>query len=412
MKPPPRKVAPGAANQAPGTKGEDPAVLPKDAEPKIYYTPGAGKKDFHVQFEDNTVVPYDLGGLKDYLRDCKYSDAKPERGLSPIARMINDSRRDPVDYVGVVAGHPVGAYTYRGNRILVNRAPAITKAAEQGDSWLWDYIERLLGPEQGVYFHGSVKLVRQMLISGIYDRFLALIICGPRNHGKSELARVMPSFFNGTVGDPFQYMTGGTSFNKDLIASVLLMIDDQMKDPSIATKRNLDAMLRQFTASSSGGRAHAKGVDALMLDPLQWLVIVTNDNLKSLEVLPQADHEVLDKIIMLKTQGRAVDWPTKTPAQRLAWRQRIESSVPGYLKKLDEWEIPEEYQDDRYGIKAWQHKELLRDVQSMSNEVRVLDLIDSCNMSPFDIDGVAIAEFDPAPNGFEVTTRALQVSAR
>ena len=40
--------------------------------------------------------------------------------------------------------------------------------------------------------------------------------------------------------------------------------------------------------------------------------------------------------------------------------------------------VPGEFKDDRFGIRAWHHPELMAELSNMSPEARLLSLIDSC----------------------------------
>src|ERR1051325_4524540 len=79
-------------------QGSHRPYFPTAPLPIIHYTPYA-RMQFHVEYQ-GAVVPYDLTGLKDLLRDLWVDENKPKfGGLSPLAKMIQEARHWPIDYV-------------------------------------------------------------------------------------------------------------------------------------------------------------------------------------------------------------------------------------------------------------------------------------------------------------------------
>ena len=52
------------------------------------------------------------------------------------------------------------------------------------------------------------------------------------------------------------------------------------------------------------------------------------------------------------------------------------AELPGFVHFLDNYEIQEKYKDSRFGLKAFQHPDLVEVLKEMSHEIRLLELID------------------------------------
>jgi hypothetical protein len=280
-----------------------------------------------------------------------------------------------VDYVGAVAGHPIGSYTFNRRRILVSSSAPITEATYGGGRLVWNYINLLLGPEQAMRLHAWIKVSREMLLADDFSKFMGMIIAGERDLGKTVLGLLIVAMFDGTTADPYSNMIGGTGFNKDLVEAILLWVDDRGDDPTMAGARHLTAAIKSYTASGTS-RVEGKYANAGALNPFWRLLIMMNDSAKALQPLHGLTSEMLDKIMVLKAVTRAVCKPTRTLEERRTFLNPLLKNVPDYLGQLEKWTIPAELTDNRYMIKAWQHLDLLAGIRSVSDETILLGLID------------------------------------
>lgn len=391
-------VAPAKATKKNGHRRQ--FILPPDRY-VVHYTQ---QKEFFVE-EDGRVTPYTEGGLKMFLRNRGLSTKHFSKGalLNEVEEVIQAAReRDVVDYVGPVAGHPVGLYVYNGHRIVVSKAPEVTPATHGGNRVVWEFVEALLGAEQAAFVHAWVKLSRAALLAGDYRRFMALIVAGEPGQGKTVLGQAIQRCFNGTMADCYKFMSGESGFNGDLFANVLLWADDKGSNPRIESRRNLTNSLKQFTAGGIA-RCEAKYKEAVALDPFWRVLLTLNQSTKCLQVLPEMDRELLDKIITLKTVKKACGPSTFQP---------LMAGVSDYLGQLEAWSIPDELRDERYGLKAYQHPDIVKGAQALSPETQLLDLLfySGVTRGPSDDDanpGVMPGEWVKTPDGCMITTREL-----
>jgi hypothetical protein len=65
-----------------------------------------------------------------------------------------------------------------------------------------------------------------------------------------------------------------------------------------------------------------------------------------------------------------------TVNERAAFREKIAKELPAFVYWLTQWVIPEDLTNGRYGVKAYQHEELAEKLDQMSDEARLLEMID------------------------------------
>jgi hypothetical protein len=176
-------------------------------------------------------------------------------------------------------------------------------------------------------------------------------------------------------------MSGLTPFNSDLFEAEHLMIEDEQASTDIRTRRNLGAQLKNLTVID-WQRCHAKNRIPVSLTPFWRLSISVNDEPENLMVLPPIDDSIEDKLIILRAARAPMPMPTTTLEQRKAFWETLESELPAFLYHLCEWEIPAELSSERFGIKHFQHPEILQQLDELAPEFRLLRLLDDAIARP------------------------------
>ena len=69
--------------------------------------------------------------------------------------------------------------------------------------------------------------------------------------------------------------------------------------------------------------------------------------------------------------------PCNSPVERASFWDAILKELPGFIHFLQNWEIPEELTDSRFGICAYHHPDIVKVVEEMSPERRLLELIEA-----------------------------------
>ncbi|MFZ3377359.1 MAG: DUF5906 domain-containing protein [Chthoniobacterales bacterium] len=332
---------------------------------------------YFVRAEDGNFIHHNETQLTKELIIMELSnDGKP----SQIDLLLSRIRKEHyVNWSGSLAGHWAGGTEINGKLILVTDSPRIIKA----NVWsgrrgiLYDYFERLLGPEQSIHFFIWLKLAREALLAKSLRRGPTIILVGSANHGKTLGFGLVNLMLGGRQADPTQFAQGDTTFNAHLFGCELLLADDKGggRDDYHARLQTA-SVIKQLTADQLP-ECHGKNKTPLNLTPFWRAVFVCNDEANDLKVLPALSRGIMDKLLIFKTVGRAIDRPTETAAQYEAYRARLTGAIPDFLGWLESWAIPKKYLHGRFGQVVYHNQEVLDALQRFAPENKLLDLMGS-----------------------------------
>jgi len=349
-------------------------------ELNIWYEEGGS---FQV-WNDLKYVEMNEGALKSYLRTLKVCSKSQGNG-SQMDHILTDIRmRKNVIYVGPLAGKQAGIHEANGNRVLVLGGPKLVTADAEADwTLLREIIEGILAPGGGVqvpYFYSWLKVALAAVEKGEYAPGQALALAGPVDSGKSLLQDVIAELLGGRIADPYAYMFGKTTFNRDLFGSETLAFGDEMGSTDIRVRRTMGAKIKQFAVNQNQW-CHGKGRQAFTLQPQWRLTLSLNDETENLMVLPPIDEGIEDKLMILRVlRSRIFDDQTRwSNSRKIDW-DKIKSVLPGFVAFLHAFEIPQDLRSGRFGVKHYQDPDILVSLNSISPEARLLDLIDMSDL--------------------------------
>jgi hypothetical protein len=342
-----------------------------------YYDHKSGKF-FRRDADGRRYIGATQGSIRRYLKTQGYSAMKGEDELSPLDRALEEiETRQAVDYAAPLAGHPVGVFRSGGAMILVTTGPTLI-VPEQGE-WptLSAFLRGLFGEEQFPRLAMHMKVAVEAMRGGVRRPGQALVIAGPRDCGKSLCLTLLSKLLGDRTGKPYAFMTGRTDFNSELFAAECLIIDDEAASLDPRKRREFGARIKTFTVDPEA-RCHAKHREALTLRPFWRLFIAVNDDPHALQVLPQLEDGLEDKLTLL--QARACPMPLDTATDggwKLLW-DTLTGELPAFLYYLmNELVIPAELRCGRYGIKHYHNPELLELMDVTTDELKLLELCDS-----------------------------------
>jgi hypothetical protein len=172
-------------------------------------------------------------------------------------------------------------------------------------------------------------------------------------------------------------LTGGSDFNGELFGAEHLVMEDEMPSTDIRVRRQFGAQIKSFVVNKTNS-LHAKHKQALTMCPFWRLSISVNDSDEHLMVLPPMDQSLMDKIHLFRVYYNATPSNTWDDGEYQKWPEIIRSELPGYLHYLlNEFNIPADLRDQRYGIASYQDPGILELLNEMSPESRLLELIDT-----------------------------------
>ncbi len=338
--------------------------------------------------ERGSWISFDQSRIRRHLKAAGLSPQKPDGCLlSPLDEeltVIEDQFN--VAYAGPLAGYTSGIHNIQEKQILVTQSPTIIHPVA-GD---WSTLRALLkglfadeGHDQLPYLYGWLKVGFEALSQHRRRPGQVLALCGPKDCGKSLFQNLITKILGGRSAKPYQFMTGGTTFNADLFEAEHLMIEDDHSSTDIRARRNFGGQIKEFTVNEFQ-RCHPKGRQAIILSPLWRVSITVNNEPENLMVLPPLDESLVDKLMMLRAYKRAMPMPTDTNEERAAFLATLHSELPAFLDFLTKWEIPQDLRSSRFGVTHYHHPEIVDAINQLAPETKLLSLIDAALFSPGD----------------------------
>jgi hypothetical protein len=263
-----------------------------------------------------------------------------------------------VDEVAPVVFSKERVVRFNGRRILNNCYTSAVKPAVDGDPKNWPWIHKFLMPffttdDQGVptlpYFLAWYQRLYKAVLENRLDQGHLLILLGPTGHGKTLLTNQIVGSSVGGFSDASGYLSGTTSFNKDLCGSAAWVIDDAVAAATYADQRKFVELTKRCVANPRL-EYHAKYADAV---PLPWagrVMMSLNLDANSLAALPTLDSSNRDKIIALRINSAH----KMTFGSNQSVELTIQNELPFFLRWLLDWVAPKEVCDaSRFGVKTY-----------------------------------------------------------
>jgi hypothetical protein len=347
--------------------------MPPETWPgNIYYDDSSGGQYWVPRYERTewTKVPERVAS-----RYLELTHGVPTDG--PMKRTLEDIRNNhAVAFAGKLAGYAAGLIEQNSLTMLVTKGARLIEPNEGEFQTIERFLYGLLGAQR-IYVEGWLKVAVEALRAGSVRNGQALALCGQAGCGKSFLQTyIFTPLIGGRSINPFLAMSGATSFNSTLLENEHWLIQDEGAAPDQTSRRDMAASIKQATANDELPH-HAKGKDLLTMTPFRRLSISCNEDPKYLRILPSMDGSLLDKVLVLKAYKAEMPMPTETNEEREAFRARISAELPAYLYYLlFKFQIPADLRDVRYGVKSYQNPEIMRLIEELDPEYRLLELID------------------------------------
>jgi hypothetical protein len=93
-------------------------------------------------------------------------------------------------------------------------------------------------------------------------------------------------------------------------------------------------------------------------------------------ILPPLDESLIDKIIMLKVDVPDYPLDPSGVVNRADLWNTIKDELPGLIDHIEQFKISGENLDTRFGLKGFQHPELMDALEELNPEGKLLELID------------------------------------
>ncbi len=275
-----------------------------------------------------------------------------------------------------MAGYSKGIYSFDGRRVLVTNSPNIIRPVKGDWSAIKTLLRQMFGDYQLIFLHGWLKVAVTALISGDFQSGQVLVLIGPADCGKSFLQnKIITPLLGGREAKPYQYMTAQTSFNSDLFKAEHLIIADETPATEYSERCAFGAGIKNMVAEPMQ-RLHAKGRDAMMLEPFWRVTMSLNDEPENLMVLPPYNESMKDKLILFKVD-RAGSLPNGERDSRAKFAEAIKNELPAFIHfLLHEYQIPLEFRKGRFGIQEYCNPEVSLAIEDIEPEAALMSMIE------------------------------------
>jgi len=379
--PPASKPAAGRKARAAKPAADEPAAIAPPPAPKLdpnvlaYFDTFRG--GYYVPNAFREFMPVPVETVKNFLRTKGYNkDRFAQSSLNEIEdKILSITLKDCVHFAGPLGGYLPGLYDISGCRVLVTHGPRFITPKRGGWPWLRDLLKQLLG-KQNVYFLAWVKWALESIRRGSpWSPGQMLAVAGPPGCGKSLLQGLITPMLGGRVAKPYKYMVGDTPFNSEMFGAEHNMIEDEVASHDPRDRRKFGAAVKSLVVNKEQF-IHGKGKTAITLTPFLRLTMTLNDEPEALLALPHLDGDVKDKIMLIHARETKLPFPSEKFPTSQCYRAALQSELPAFLYDLLRWEIPEEIRDQRYGVVSYHHPELIREVDDLSPELKLMGLIE------------------------------------
>jgi hypothetical protein len=233
--------------------------------------------------------------------------------------------------------------------------------------WVSDYLDQLFDDEQLPIFLSWLAHFYQSARNGQLRNGQGLFVAGPPGSGKTFLSNVLIAKLMGGSQEVSSFILGTTQFITAHEKPVWT-VDDAVASSDNRAHTLYSQLVKKVIANFSLPY-HPKGVDAVDQEWLGRLIVTLNDDPESIQMLPSVEHSILDKVIFLKADSTTVDFTDSTKI--------VAKELPAFAAFLRDWETPQELKGDwRFGIKSWQHPDLLQHAKQASPTAGLSELLD------------------------------------
>ncbi len=345
-----------------------------------FYAP---TETFLVKNDDGRWLPLRAGSYRRLLKVTRGLLTTQDADIETVrVQMGNDISR-----YGPFCGRNSGFYEEAGSRILVTENMNLIEPVKGLCPIIHAVLKGLfansepdeIGSAQIHTVCGWIKSSAQALRAGRHQQQQALGICGVADCGKSLVQHhIITPCLAGRSADAERYFLKDNDFNSTLYGAEHLFLDDCRSQSRISARLAFGGKLKTHTVGASVKALHAKGKDEINVRPWWRITITLNSDPESLLVLPPLNEDFADKLILLRASKFDFPMPVTSMAEKEAFERKLHSEIPAFLYwLLNIYQMPDEYADPRrYNVATFHHPELKQNLEALSPEYDLLDLID------------------------------------
>lgn len=254
--------------------------------------------------------------------------------------------------------------------------PAALDEQEWGENFAWiaNYLSSLFENEDSLlaflcWAHVWVKSLHE----GEPRKGHALFIIGPPGTGKTLLSTQILGRIVGGFAEATQFLVDGNQYNNSLFENALWTIDDAVAGADARAHAKFSAALKAVVANSTFHyeKKHGSAGD---LSFSGRVVVTLNEDPNSLSIIPDTDHNLTDKIIIVRTG----DTPADVAEKESDRYKVIEQELSAFVRFLIDFKIPDSVDSDkRFGFKAYHDPSTLEEARSATVGSTILEAVDT-----------------------------------
>lgn len=211
-------------------------------------------------------------------------------------------------------------------------------------------------------------------LEGDPARGQALFIAGPPGTGKTLFSRLFLACIFGGCADASAHLVGGERFNDALFENYIWAIDDShaANDPRAHARYSTAVKAVVANPTMPYARKYGAEIDC----PFNGRLVVTlNDDAMSLEMLPNLELSLQEKVMIVRTG----DLPVDLPFRGRDLEALIKSELPAFLRWLLDWTPPADIvgEEGRFGYLPHQDIGLVEDAREDSSIGVIDEVVDT-----------------------------------
>lgn len=317
----------------------------------------------------------------------------PGEELSAVDRAIlhiQDERF--AHYAGPLTAWRVGLHNHGDARFLVTRQPNLIEAKPGNPTPFLRVIDDLIGV--GVDPHAETQ---RLVLLGWFKRWIRalenaahdplqhiqgqiLLIAGPPGLGKSFFTGLAALIGGDRSYDPEKSFSKDSRFNAELAGVTLAAVHDATLPADAEGVRMFWGNCKKLVANRDHS-IEVKYGDARTL-PLAGLrcIVTCNFGEEAAKILAPVllEDGMKDKAILLRGHQPSVPHPPAGSTEANAKLTEIHASLPAFVWYLkNDFQLPAELQDTRYGVTTFQHPEIVTTIRSNHPDNPLADQIDA-----------------------------------
>jgi hypothetical protein len=252
-----------------------------------------------------------------------------------------------------------------GKRYLNTSVVECIKPSNQSGIWgdgfqfIAGLIDQQFDPEARCHLINWLAHFFQSALKGRLSKGTALIIVGGPKRGKTLLSNKVIGGLVGGCVDASDYLLGESNFNSEMFERAVWAIDDSLGAVNHHNRTQFTNRLKK-TVANHQFKCEAKFRVPITLPWHGRIIITANDDTESLQILPNMDMTIRDKVSLLMIKGDAPVVNVANPGDL------VDSELPAFAHWLQEYAIPEEVKDGRFGVEAYHDAKLLEEAVDSS----------------------------------------------